>query len=325
MSEPEHGHPARGHTGHTGHTADQDGHGHDQAGPYHDQAGPYDDWDARAEDLERDGEIGLSWFESAAAWIAELATVAGSDVRQILDVGSGPGVASCVLAGRFPGARVIAVDSSPGLLVRAKDRAARLGVAERVDTLNASLDGDLTGLPEADVIWASRVLHHIPNQAKALRSLAGRLRRPGGMLAILEGGLPSRFLPIECGIGEPGLLERLDAAVAKNLTTLLRHGADSPVPRPVLDWPAQLAEAGMTPTGSRSFLLDLPAPVAPAVRAHLIRRVGRTSSLGGEHLLADDLRTLEALLDPEHPLGLHRRPDLFLLSAVTVHTAREPS
>lgn len=317
---PDHGHGPdneRGHSHGHGH-----GHGHEPDSAF--------DWDARADELEREGEIGLPWFEAAIDWLAGLTAAAGTDVRRVLDVGSGPGVATSVLAARFPTASVTAIDSAPALLARAQTRAGRLGVGHRVDTLAASLDSrDLADLPEADVIWASRVLHHIPDQAKALRALGNRLRRPdpstgipGGWLVLVEGGLSSRFLPSECGIGTPGLLERMDAAVADALTTLLGHGADSPVPRPVLDWPAQLAEAGLTPAGTRSFLLDLPAPVAPAVREHLIRRAARTPSLAGDHLRDDDRAALEELLDPDHPLGLHRRPDLFLLTAVTVHTAR---
>jgi SAM-dependent methyltransferase len=277
------------------------------------------DWDARADELEREGEVGLPWFEAAVDWVAGLTE--GSDVRRVLDVGAGPGVATSVLADRFPTATVTAVDSATALLARAQSRAARLGLGNRVDTLAAALDGDLADLPEADVIWASRVLHHLPDQAKALQALGNRLR-PGGLLVLVEGGLASRFLPTECGIGSPGLLERLDAAVAAALTTMLGHGPDSPVPRPTLDWPVQLAEAGLTPVGTRSFLLDLPAPVTPAVRAHLIRRIGRTPHLAGEHLRDDDRTALEQLLDPENPLGLHRRPDLFLLTAVTAHAAR---
>ena len=94
--------------------------------------------------------------------------------------------------------------------------------------------------------------------------------------------------------------------------------------RPVEDWPAQLAVAGLAPSGSRSFLLDRPAPVPPEVRRHLLARLELARSLAGEHLSADDAAGLERLADPADPLGVERRPDLFLLSAVTVHTARRP-
>jgi SAM-dependent methyltransferase len=303
----------------------------------------FDDWDVRVDELEREGEIGLPWFESATDWVASVMSTGrdagrgadastdpsteASQVRRVLDVGAGPGVASCVLAERFPAAQVTAVDSAPGLLTRVMARSDRLGVGDRMDTLELSLDGDLADLPEADLIWASRVLHHVPDQPKALLALGSRLRRPsasrtGGLLAIAEPGLATRFLPEENGVGAPGLLDRLDAAVSTGLATRLHHDASSPVPRPVLDWPAQLAEAGLAPAGSRSFLLDLPAPVSQAVREHVALRLGRTASLAGEHLSSADAASIEQLLDRENPLGVWRRPDLFLLSAVTVHAGR---
>ena len=105
--------------------------------------------------------------------------------------------------------------------------------------------------------------------------------------------------------------------------------------RPALDWPAQLAGAGLRPSGTRTFLLDLPAPVAPPVRRWLTMRLSRTRSwlvdgddgdrTGRRHVSADDLRAIDRLLDSDDTLGLAQRPDLFLLSAATVHTARRPS
>lgn len=37
---------------------------------------------------------------------------------------------------------------------------------------------------------------------------------------------------------------------------------------------------------------------------------------------AEDLATLDALLDREAPTGILDRPDAFYLTAITVHTAR---
>ena len=61
----------------------------------------------------------------------------------------------------YPEARVTAVDSSPAMLDRAMERAARLGVQERVDVRLAELPDGVEGLGGADLIWASMSLHHI--------------------------------------------------------------------------------------------------------------------------------------------------------------------
>ena len=280
--------------------------------------GPFHDWDTHADRLICEGEIDLPYLMQAIGWLAELA-----DPLRILDIGSGPGVATVVLAQRFPAARVTAADGASGLLAAAQQRGEHAGVADRVSTMKVSLDGDLASLPQADLIWASRVIHHVPDQAAVLRRLAGRLH-PGGLIALVEGGLPVRFLPEEYGAGAPGLLHRLDAAASLGLAPVLHHDGSSPVPRPVLDWPFQLAQAGLTPSGSRTFLLDLPAPVTAAVRTRVARRLQLTLDLASEHLTSADRDSVERLLDPANQLGVLNRPDLFLLSANTVHTARRP-
>lgn len=54
--------------------------------------------------------------------------------------------------------------------------------------------------------------HHCADidQQGALNALAVLLK-PGGLLAVAEGGLPMRFLPRDIAIGTPGLQARLDA------------------------------------------------------------------------------------------------------------------
>jgi hypothetical protein len=172
---------------------------------------------------------------------------------------------------------------------------------------------DWSHLPRVDLVWADRALGRAGDRASVLEALRVRLN-PGGVLAVVEGGLSIRFLPDGCGLGTPGLLARLDATLADRF--------DGFADQPALDWPMQLRAAGLTPTGSRTFLVDLPAPVSRDVRLALIRRVGAIREQVGDWLTRADTTALDRLLDTDDTLGLARRPDLFVLSAHTVHTAR---
>lgn len=275
------------------------------------------DWDALGTHLERQAEVHRPVYEQAAAWIAERFRGA-QGVRRVLDIGSGPGLITCLLAEAFPDAEVVAVDSTAALLDRARARAERSGLGERVRTLVAEVPDDLGSLGEADLVWAANSLHHVGDQRAALTGFAGLLR-PGGTVALLEGGLPPRHLPRDIGIGRPGLEARLEA-VSSEWFAEMRDALPGAKPE-VEDWSALLAAAGLTPGGSRSFLLDLPAPLSAAAREVVVETFARQREVFAGHLTADDVATLERLLDPEDAAGLARRPDVFLLTARTLHIA----
>jgi hypothetical protein len=82
-----------------------------------------------------------------------------------------------------------------------------------------------------------------------------------------------------------------------------------------------LAQAGLEPAGTRTFLTDLPAPLGDKARAHLRGHLGRVRERFTDGLDADDLRTLDALIDDDAPTGILHRSDAFYLVATTVHTA----
>jgi SAM-dependent methyltransferase len=278
------------------------------------------DWTALLPLLERGAELRDPLHRQAAAWLTGLMPAGAA--RRVLDVGSGPGVMTALLAETFPYAEVVAVDPTPELLERASARTAPFG--GRVTTLRAELPGDVDALGEADVIWAGESVHHVGDQRAALEGLARRLR-PGGLVALVEGGLPARHLPRDIGIGRPGLEARIDAAQADWFSEMR---AGLPGSREEIeDWAALLASVGLTPSGTRTFLLDIPAPVPAAVREHVVMTFARTRDRSGlaERLTEEDLATLDRLLDPDDPAGLHHRPDLHLLVARTVHTARRAS
>ncbi|MFH9222986.1 class I SAM-dependent methyltransferase [Streptomyces lydicus] len=270
------------------------------------------DWSAMADLLELEGETHSPYVRQALAELTHLTP------RRVLDIGSGPGVAACRMAEVFPQAEVTAVDGTPELLARAEERAARLGV--RLRTRLAEFPAELDGLGPADLVWTGQVVHHVGDQQEALRRLAGLLA-PGGVLAVVEGGLPPRWLPRDLGFGRPGLQERLDAAQADRFS---RMRAELPGSVPVVeDWPGMLRTAGLTGVRSRTFLIDHPAPQAPGpespVRLSARQSLERYRNGLADQLDDEDLRTLDRLLDPADPAGVDRRPDLFLLTAKTVH------
>ncbi|MFE1171106.1 class I SAM-dependent methyltransferase [Streptomyces sp. NPDC058773] len=285
--------------------------------PPHDGAHP--DWEVLGPLLERGAELYAPLHEQAAAWLREAAGPGTGDVRRVLDIGSGPGVVSCLLARTFPYAEVVAVDATEALLERARGRAARLGLGDRVHTHLAEVPEGLDALGGADLIWSSKALHHVGDQRAAVAALAGHLR-PGGLLAVAEGGLAPRFLPRDIGIGRPGLQSRLDAAGEEwfsEMRAALPDAADE-----TEDWPAFLADAGLRTPCTRSFLLDLPAPLGAEARAYVVATLARVSEMYGDRFDEDDRTTLARLIDPEDAAGITRRPDAFFLAARTVHTAR---
>ncbi|MFE7040040.1 class I SAM-dependent methyltransferase [Streptomyces atratus] len=270
------------------------------------------DWDALCSHLEREAELHTPALTQATNWLRDL--LGGAGVRRVLDVGSGPGVVAGLLADAFPDAEVAAVDQSPALLERARTRS-----SGRIATQQADLPDEFGRLGTADLTWSANTVHHLGDQQAALTALAASLR-PGGLLAVAERGLPVRFLPRDIGLGRPGLQARLDAGNEDGFTTMR---AELPgFVGEVEDWPAMLARAGLVPTGTRTFLTDLPAPLGLPAREYLRTRLARQRDQFGEHLNDEDRTALDALLHADAPTGILWRPDAFYLTATTVHTAR---
>ncbi|MFE0134541.1 class I SAM-dependent methyltransferase [Streptomyces sp. NPDC059037] len=281
------------------------GHGH---GHHHDDI----DWAAMGPMLERQAELAAPQNREIAAWLRGWQP----EPSLIADVGGGSGSISFLLAEVFPKADVITVDPAEPLLERARARAAREGLTDRVSTRRAELPEGIGELPPADLLWIGRALHHVGDQQAALAALTDRLA-PDGALALLEGGLNPRSLPRDIGFGRPGLQTRFDLADEKWFTQMR---ADLPGAKSVTeDWPALLTEAGLRHAGTRSFLLDLPAPLPADARTHLIGELTRRREMHAETLDADDLTTVDRLLDENDERSLHHRPDVFLLSVQTVH------
>src|SRR6266702_3593717 len=142
--------------------------------------------------------------------------------RSVGSSASGLSVAARSVSGRpasgdLPaGGTLVLVDMVPELLAAAEAvvaGAAGVDGAVRLLTMLADIadPAQFEGLPDADLVWASNVTHHVPDQREAIATLVRRLA-PGGCLALSEGGLSMRCLPWDVGVGEPGLQDRLVAA-----------------------------------------------------------------------------------------------------------------
>ncbi len=102
----------------------------------------------------------------------------------VVDLGTGTG--QFALAAAQVCARVVAVDVSPIMLGRLREKLAA-GTVTNVETVDAGfLTYEHAGAP-ADAVYSRFALHHLPDfwQAIALRRIAGMLR-PGGVLRLSD-------------------------------------------------------------------------------------------------------------------------------------------
>ena len=284
---------------------------------HHEEPRGGDDWSERGARLELEGEVAIPLLQEA---IDAIAARAGSqdDVRVVLDLGSGPGVASALLAERFPLATVTAVDASEQLLDRARARAARAAVAERVTARVADLERDLDDVAAAgtvDVVWASMVLHHLATLPRALADVHRRLR-PAGLLAIVEFGTRSGPLPIGFDAGRDGFAARLAEARRAAIEGHLPPGALS------LAWPALLDDAGYDVLEQRELVLELPAPLDDTARRLVHLQLAGSARMAAGRLDDADLDHLSGLVAADDPRCVLRRDDLSFEMSRTFFLAR---
>lgn len=124
--------------------------------------------------------VELPAYLAAISWLLPRRSLA-------IEVGTGDGRLLEVLAPLFE--RVVAIDREPAQLERASQRL-RMRGHKQVELVHADLSdaARLAALPvlgQADVVFASRVLHHAPRPSDAFRALY-TLVRPGGSVLVLD-------------------------------------------------------------------------------------------------------------------------------------------
>jgi ubiquinone/menaquinone biosynthesis C-methylase UbiE len=117
------------------------------------------------------------------AEVAYLQSLGVGPGATVVDLGAGTGQFALAAAAAF--GRVVAVDPSPVMRDRLRDRAA--GLTPPPEIVDAGfLTYEHRGRP-ADVVYSRYALHHLPEawKAVALRRIA-RMLRPGGMLRLWD-------------------------------------------------------------------------------------------------------------------------------------------
>jgi trans-aconitate 2-methyltransferase len=140
--------------------------------------GSGDHWDARQ--YLRFADQRLRPFLDLTARVE--AALGGPEPKFAADLGCGPGNATALLAERWPGARVLGVDSSPAMIAQART----LEIAGRLEfelgDLRRWRDGpDPTDTSRPDAILMNAVLQWIPDHLESLARLSALVAAGGAL------------------------------------------------------------------------------------------------------------------------------------------------
>ncbi|HEV7204261.1 MAG TPA: class I SAM-dependent methyltransferase [Jatrophihabitans sp.] len=264
--------------------------------------------------LDLDGQALHEYWTAALGWVERAVRDAGVTPRRIVDLGAGSGLATVLLAERFPDADVLAIDVSDEMVEHIRGKATAHGLT-RVRVEQADLDGAWPEAGPLDLVWASMSLHHLADPERVLGDVRASLR-PGGLVAVAEFDEPLRFLPDDLGLGEPGLERRCLDVMAEV------HARD--VPELGADWPARLARAGFEAIEARPFAIELTPPSDAVTNRYALRWMQRLAVGVGEALDEGDRATLAALVG-DGPASIGRRDDIHVRGLRTVTLARRPA
>jgi SAM-dependent methyltransferase len=287
----------------------EQGYGHDH-GHSHSHTGGDFDWQAMAEQLELDATMVLPIVSEIVA--LHTPHVDWPNIHHVLDLGCGPGVITCALAGHAPRAQVVGLDTSVPLLGRVRHHAAAAGFSRRVHAVEADMEAALPALRPMDVVWAGMVLHHPANPSRVLRSVR-ELLQPGGTIVAIEFAAPPSLRPAHLAVVASGAWARMEAAAAAQRATRIGHDAVA------IDWPALFSTAGFTDITDRTILVEHAAPLGSDQLQWLEGHVRRNVEWVEAALSADDRSALLAFVDA--PLA----EDVHFALERRVLTARRPA
>ena len=163
--------------------------------------------------------------------------------ERVLDIGCGDGLVSLELAARVPRGSVVGIDASPRMIETATARPVPAGASARFVVGDAR---DLPFVDEFDLVVSFNALHWVPEQRRALESLA-RVLRSGGRAVV----------QMVCA-SERSSVEDIEMEVTRRPEWVADFvGFEAPYVHPTPDEYAALAEAaGFAVTGRRTWEVE---------------------------------------------------------------------
>jgi len=128
-------------------------------------------------------------FGQDPRWRAFLVSRVPADAQRVLDVATGTAAVAIRLAQANPERTVVGIDQSPEMLAAGRAHVEAAGLAERIELREGRAEQLPTGEGEFDALTFTYLLRYVDDPGATLRGLA-RAVRPGGVVAMLEFGLP---------------------------------------------------------------------------------------------------------------------------------------
>ena len=127
--------------------------------------------------------------------------------ERLLDAGCGSGEVTAALVERLPRGRVVAVDASPSMVRRARERLGDRAEVLQADLLKLRLDQPV------DVVFSSATFHWIPDHPRLFATLRAAIAPGGRLLAQYggEGNIAAVLAALRPVVAEPAFAPHLGA------------------------------------------------------------------------------------------------------------------